>query len=291
MRSFILDTDWGEDCDDAVAARILLRHAGAGDIKLLGIGINTDTENAAPSLYSFCKKEGFIVPIGFDKDCPKKNWENRYQPRLAKDTDKKRDDFENAVTLYRKLLSASEDKVEFITIGFLQIIEQLLKSEADEISELTGYELFEKKVSKLWIMGGKWTGQGEREFNLCYTPFACQAANYVVANAPCEITFLGWEIGARLYTGGLLDKEDHLYKALVDWGCPNGRESWDPMTVMLALAGDEYEAGYDVIRIDPVIDPQTGANYFELNPSSKHKFVVKRFENKYYEDLINNEIK
>jgi hypothetical protein len=78
---------------------------------------------------------------------------------------------------------------------------------------------------------------------------------------------------------------------LVDWGCPDGRESWDPMTVMLALAGDEYEAGYDVIRIDPKIDSQTGANYFELNPSSKHKFVVKRFENKYYEDLINNEIK
>ena len=149
MRNFILDTDWGEDCDDAVAARILLRSAKKGEINLLGMGINTLTEYAAPSLYEFCKREGHIVPIGIDKTCPKTEWQNRYQPRLAQGSTKTTADFKNAVDLYRELISKADGKVEIITIGFLQIIEQLLKSEPDDICSLSGYELVKTKVEKL----------------------------------------------------------------------------------------------------------------------------------------------
>ena len=58
MRNLILGTDWGEDCDDAVAVRILARYAKAGKINLSAIGINTHTEYSAPSLYAFLEKEG-----------------------------------------------------------------------------------------------------------------------------------------------------------------------------------------------------------------------------------------
>ena len=189
------------------------------------------------------------------------------------------------------MLASSNEKVDIITIGFLQIIEQLFKSEADEISPLSGIELVKTKVNKLWIMGGKWTEQGEREFNLSYTPFACESASYVIANSPVEMTFLGWEIGAGLYTGGNLNKEDHLHKILCDWGCPNGRESWDPMTVMLALTGDEEKAGYNAVRFIPRVDAKDGKNYFELDENSPHKFVTKKFEDLYYVNQINEEIK
>ena len=53
-------------------------------------------------------------------------------------------------------------------------------SEPDDISDLSGMELFEKKVDKVWIMGGKFTNQGEKEFNFSYTPFACKAASLVL---------------------------------------------------------------------------------------------------------------
>ena len=60
MRNFILGTDWGEDCDDCVAVRILARAYKKGEINFLGIGINTLTEYSAPSLYRFLEKEGGV---------------------------------------------------------------------------------------------------------------------------------------------------------------------------------------------------------------------------------------
>ena len=49
MRNIILGTDWGEDCDDAVAVRVLTRSHKAGKINFIGAGINTHTPDAAPS--------------------------------------------------------------------------------------------------------------------------------------------------------------------------------------------------------------------------------------------------
>ena len=40
MRKMILGTDWWTDCDDAVAMRLLARAVKAGEVSLLGIGIN-----------------------------------------------------------------------------------------------------------------------------------------------------------------------------------------------------------------------------------------------------------
>ena len=40
MKNILLGTDWWTDCDDAVAVRLLARAHKAGEIKLIGIGIN-----------------------------------------------------------------------------------------------------------------------------------------------------------------------------------------------------------------------------------------------------------
>ena len=88
MRTFILGTDWGEDCDDCVAVRILARAHQKGEINLLGIGINTLTDISAPSLYRFLEKEGVMRPIGVDKNCPHQIKYVTYQKRLAAETDK-----------------------------------------------------------------------------------------------------------------------------------------------------------------------------------------------------------
>ncbi len=291
MRTFIFDTDWGEDCDDAVATRILLRSAKKGEVNLLGIGINTLTDCVAPSLYAFCENEGYIVPIGVDTSCPKTDWENRYQPRLALRTSKKASDFEDATSLYRRLLANSNGNVEIITVGFLQIIEKLLKSGPDEISPKTGYELFKEKVARVWTMGGKWTANGEREFNFCHTPFACEASSYVLENCPCEIVLLGWEVGSNLYTGKDLCDTDVLKQVLLDWGCPQGRESWDPMTVVLALTNDIEKAGYKGVRGKGKVHAQSGKNYFEECENGNHVYVIKQKPDSYYADIINDLIK
>ena len=69
MRHLLLGTDWGEDCDDAVAVRILARKHKAGEIDLCGIGVNTRFAESVPALVAFLEREGVHVPIGIDRDC------------------------------------------------------------------------------------------------------------------------------------------------------------------------------------------------------------------------------
>ncbi len=289
MRSFIVGTDWGEDCDDAVALRVLTRAALRKEIELLAVGINTRTQYSAPSAYAFLEKEGCVVPIGVDKSCPKTDWINRYQPRLAACTQKKDEDFEDAVRVYRRALVEAQGRVEIIEIGFLQILSGLLESEGDDISPLSGKELVKSKVDKVWIMGGKWSEEGGLEFNFSYTPFARVAAHTVCELCPCPITFLGFEVGVSVRTGDTLSKTDYLYQTLVDWGC-EARPSWDPMLCLLALIGDEEKAGYRAVRGRARVDRETGRNYFTPDTNGSHAFVVKSFEDKYYKNAINERI-
>ena len=287
MRTFILGTDWGEDCDDCVAVRILARAHQKGEINLLGIGINTLTDVSAPSLYRFLEKEGCVRPIGVDKNCPHQIQYVTYQNRLAAETDKTNDEFEDSVRLYRRLLAESDGNVEILEVGFLQVIAGALMSEPDDISEKSGIELFREKVKKVWIMGGKWDQQGGEEYNLCKYQFARDASHTFVSNCPCPITFLGWEVGSKLITGNLLPKDDFLYLTLVDHGSGNGRESWDPMLAVLALTNDNEKAGYKTVKGTATVD-ENGKNYFEENENGKDEYVIKAHPDEYYSNIINN---
>ena len=102
-----------------------------------------------------------------------------------------------------------------------------------------------------------------------------------------EVTFLGWEVGCDVITGGNLSSDDVLYHILVDHGSAKGRFSWDPMLVTLALVGDEATAGYDIVRGMARVDGNTGENFFTRSEAGLHCFVVKKFENTYYEEQIN----
>ena len=290
MRNFILGTDWGEDSDDCVAVRVLARAHKKGEINLLGIGINTLTEYSAPSLYRFLEKEGYICEIGVDKECPHQIQYVTYQKRLAAETSKTNDDFETSVRLYRKLIAQSDGPVEILEIGFLQVICGALMSGPDDISDKTGIELFKEKVKKVWIMGGRWDVEPGMEYNLCKYPFAQAASHEFVTNCPCQITFLGWEIGSCLITGDKLADDDFLHLALADHGSGGGRESWDPMLAVLALTNDNEKAGYKTVTGTASVDEQ-GRNFFKEDPNGAHEYVIKAHENSYYSGIINDLIK
>lgn len=287
MRTFILGTDWGEDSDDCIAVRILARAHQKGEIKMLGMGINTLTEYSAPSLYRFLEKEGVSIPVGVDKSCTHQLRKVTYQKRLAKETDKTNDDFEDAVRLYRRALAESDGDVEILEVGFLQVINGALNSQPDDISPKSGLELFREKVKKIWIMGGRWNVVGGVEYNLSEFPFARLAAHEFVANCPVPITFLGWEVGSLVVTGSKLQKDDFLHIALDDHGSGSGRESWDPMLVVLALIGDNERAGYKTVKGKATID-EMGRNYFEENENGTHEYVVKAYPDEYYINIIDS---
>ena len=64
--------------------------------------------------------------------------------------------------------------------------------------------------------------------------------------------------------------------------------SWDPMTAMLAVIGNEKEAGYDTVRGTASVDVTDGANHFEESVDGPHLYVKKVRENEFYQKMIND---
>ena len=290
MRKFILGTDWWDDCDDAVAIRLLARAHKAKEINLLGIIINACMEHSVTSLEGFLNSdEVYDIPIAIDLDATDFGGNPPYQKRLSLFAKKYRSnaDAENAVKLYRKILANTDSQIELIEIGYLQALTALLQSKPDDISDLDGVELLKNKVSKIWMMAGKWDKKPHKENNFARNERSRVAANIFCDICPVPITFLGWEVGESVITGGNLDKNDPLYLVLCDHGSSDGRSSWDPMLCMLALIGDEEKAGYSVVHGKGSVDAVTGENCFVSNPNGLHSYVVKEKEDSYYADAIN----
>ena len=290
MRKFILGTDWWTDCDDAIAIRLIVRAHKRGDIELCAVGINAAMEYSVASLDAFLALEGcFDIPLGIDLAATDFTGNPPYQKRLAPRSVryKSNEEAEDAVSLYRRILSNASEPVEIIEIGFLQVFANLLESGADAISEKSGVELVREKVSHVWVMAGKWDKDGECEHNFANNQRARDAAKLFCDRCPVPVTFLGWEVGYGVITGGKLEHEDHLYTLLCDHRSQNGRHSWDPMLTLLALIDNEERAGYDTVSGSASVDPETGANYFKKHPCGTHKFVVKKQENAFYAAQIN----
>jgi len=292
MRKFILGTDWWTDCDDAVALRLLCRAVKDQKVELIGVVINACMEKSVSSLDGFLAKEGLSgIPIGIDlTGTDFMGDKHSYQGRLSNYAlnYKSNLDAEDGVRLYRKLLAESEEPIEIVEIGFLQVVSNLLLSPPDDISPLDGTTLVKEKVKKFWVMAGKWDDPVGSEHNFNNNPRSRLGGSTFCEKCPVPVTFLGFEAGYSVVTGGTLDKNDHLYDVLCDWGCPEGRSSWDPMTTLLAVTGDEKAAGYDTVVGTASVDPLSGTNTFTPNPEGLHKFVIKIKDDNFYKDMIND---
>lgn len=296
MRQFILGTDWWTDCDDAVALRLLARAHKAGQIRLLGVVINACMEDSVRSVEGFLNLEGVRdVPLGIDRDASDFGGKPPYQKWLSQFAERNRSnsDAEDAVRLYRRLLAGvkENEKAELAEIGFMQAAAGLLQSGPDDLSPLSGVELVAEKVSKLWVMAGRWDLPIGRENNFCRAPRTSVGADALVRLCPVPITFLGFEIGVDVITGAGLGKDDPLGTVLRLHGSENGRSSWDPMLVSMALAGDEAAAGYSVVRGRASVDPLTGENRFVPGADGPHAYVVKAHPDGYYSGAIDRKIR
>ena len=289
MRNFILGTDWWTDCDDAVAVRLLVRAAKEKKIRLLGVGLNGCMEFSAASMDAFLAREGMDdIPIGLDTEATDFTGVPSFQKNLAPHAKRylSNADAEDAVRLYRRLLAEADGPVEIIEIGFMQVIAAVLQSGADDISDKTGVELFREKVAKVWAMAGKWDKDGEAEHNFCNNARSCTAGEAFCRLCPVPVTFLGFEVGYGVISGSKLTDGDNLYGVMCDHGSYNGRHSWDPMTALMAIIGDEAEAGYDTVQGTGRVDPLTGQNYFTKAADGLHRYVIKKHPDQWYADAI-----
>jgi len=204
----IFDTDFGGDADDLGGLAMLHHFVEHNECSLLGIMSWSTDKYTIPALDAVNRFYGHPdIPIGTRKDSLQFNDWNYSKP-IADNFPYKRnyEDVPDATTLYRELLSENPDScVTIVTVGPLKNIADLLKSDGDAISPLSGKELIEKKVKEFVIMGGRFP-EGEWEWN--FSGDMPGVTQYVISHLTVPITFTGYEIGMAIKTGKVLNSID-----------------------------------------------------------------------------------
>ncbi|MCR5484519.1 MAG: hypothetical protein K6F09_02880 [Clostridiales bacterium] len=293
-RDLIFGTDWWTDCDDVAALDILLKAHKKGMINLRCVGINSVMEYSAASVDALCESEGVFVPIGVDKSAVRDGNECKYQKALASYSTKKPSisDCPDAYKLYRKALSESKGGAVIVEVGFPQIIAELLRSPPDEISPLDGKSLVSEKVSEIRLMAGRWDTPNGREYNLCAYPVNAEAGSYICENSPVPLVFLGFEVGYEVITGKDLPSEGLVGLSFeLKNGSRRGNPSWDPMTALAAVIGDDEKAGYRRVYGKASVDPGTGENNFTEDENGSHCYLIKTMPDEYYATEIDKILK
>jgi inosine-uridine nucleoside N-ribohydrolase len=277
----IFDTDIGPDYDDVGALAFLHAMADSGKAEILATVASNKNELVVPSIdvinTYFGRPE---IQTGSPKSAgasmgAAQHWADSITskyPHSIKSTSEAQD----AVAVYRKILDTQPDNsVTIVTVGFLTNLNNLLKSQPDKISSLSGRELVEKKVKKLVSMAG-WFPKG-KEFNI-YIDSA--SSKFVFENWPGEIIFTGYEIGKDIKTGlkliasGITNspvKDVFRISIPLSQEDKYGRMSWDETAVLIAVYGAEkfFDTVKGTIKIS-----SDGSNTWEDNPAGKHFYVV-----------------
>ena len=210
----IFDTDFGGDADDLGALAMLNNFIDKGEINLLAVMCWSTEKYAVSGIDAVNRFYGHDdIPIGTRKDeIHITDW-NYSKPIVEKHKYKlDQNTAEDAIKLYRKILAEHEDRsIKIVTVGPLKNIENLLNSAPDEISDLNGKELIEKKVNEFVIMGGKFP-EGEKEWN--FDGAMPGVTKNVIQDLTVPITFSGFELGVQIKTGEVfneIDKSHPLY--------------------------------------------------------------------------------
>lgn len=140
-------------------------------------------------------------------------------------------------------------------------LSRLLKSTADRYSELPGDLLIGQKVSELVVMGGGYPSGNEYNF---FGEGASSTA-HVVNTWPTTVTFLGFEVGEPVLTGGPLIRSDldhdPVRQAYIYYNHGEPRESWDPLAVYYAIHG-----------LGDLFDYNSEAGYCHVFPDGKNEW-------------------
>ncbi len=279
-RRVILDTDIDSDVDDAGALAMLLNLHARGVVDLRGIVVTSDDTYAALCTQAICTFYGYPdMPIGVNVHQANMRNHSRYTRQIAEEFPRAAGawtDFEEAASLYRRLLAESPDSsVTVLTIGHLSSLRDLLRSAPDGHSPLTGVQLAGRKVSRWLCMGGRFPEGKEANF---YRPDP-EATLYCLDNWPGRAVFSGWEIGREVRSGGPYLKrrfpDRHpVRRAYELYNRFAGRASWDQTAVLLLTdRADDFfgyrSAGRCVVMPD-------GSNRWEEGPEGYHSCLVFR---------------
>lgn len=293
----IFDTDIGNDCDDVLAMGVIHALQSRGECELLALTITKDNKWAAPftdAINTFYGRGDIPIGVcrsGVTTDDGKFNVLAKQSDNYPHDL-KSGEDAPAAVAVLRETLAAQTDgSVVIAQVGFSTNLANLLKSEADDISPLSGNELVQQKVRLLSIMAGAFTpitiGDGEpfehREYNVVMD---IDSARKLSSDWPTPIVWSGFEIGLNLaypYDSIVNDygyAEYHplseAYKAYTE--PQHNRPTWDLTSVLYAV---RPERGYfDLSPPGRVSVDENGVTTFKEIANGRDRYLINRADQK-----------
>lgn len=277
----ILDTDMGNDCDDALALGMIHALQNRHEVQLLAVTISKDNRNAAAYIDvvdTFYGRGG--IPIGLvqngktTNDTPmltvpvqRRDARGNYiYPRTLREGAA----VPEAVALLTRVLSAQPDaSVTIAQIGFSTNLARL-------VATGEGKALVARKVKALYLMAGNFL-QPKPEYNV-FTDAPAFAD--LMRNWPTPMIFSGFEIGLVItYPIESIDRDFswaannpvvEAYKVYV--GKPEDHPNWDSTAVLDAIRPDR---GYfDLSAPGTVSLDAKAATVFTPDPAGKCRYLI-----------------
>ena len=243
----IIETDMGNDIDDALALALALRAVDNGQVELLAVGCHKNCPTAAAFTDAVCTYYGHPeVPVAMSHTPVQEFTDYVDYTACEKDFAKTASEYAEPVALYRKILSAQPDKsVTFVSLGFGTTLAQLLESAPDEYSPLNGVDLVAQKTKGLSVMAGSYGEKKRSEYNVRNDIPAMQK---VFAQWPTAIWQNPFEIGKQtMYPGALIEQNLGFYEPnpVVEayklyQQMPYDRPSWDILSVLYTIHPDLF---------------------------------------------------
>ncbi|WND02304.1 nucleoside hydrolase [Temperatibacter marinus] len=289
----IYDTDFGGDADDLGALAMLHYYHDKEMIDLLAVMSWSHETYALPAIdavNSFYGKPHLPLAVrnsgqwltewNYSKAISDSFPYDLSEPHSVKD----------AVALYRKILASAEaHSITIVTVGPLANINNLLLSEADSVSDLSGKDLVNQKVREFVIMGGRFPkdpkSQGP-EWN--FDGNMKGVTKSVLSHIKRPIIFSGYEIGLAIKSGPELNKHPkntplyvgykyfsehapwikHLYKGEIV-----SNPSYDQTAVVYAAIGavDQF---WTLSPAGTVFADERGYTTWTAHPEGRHKYLI-----------------
>lgn len=238
-KKIIIDTDFASDADDILAIRLALCQQDKGLLDVIGISLSTTYSRSPLAIYALCKYDGYgSIPVAMDTSGKGVQVHTEYV-NVMYNFPKNRDDYEQPVAMYRRLLAESDTKVNIITLGFLQNIQNLMNSGPDRYSALTGTELIQQKVDTIYIVGG--SDSGRPSFNFYWTgEKVINAAKTVCKGVPCRTVYISTDLSYNTFCGEFYCREDRKEKDIVTKALKSNKQTggvvaWDVFSMFCAV--------------------------------------------------------
>ena len=253
----ILDTDIGSSTDDLFSLEMLYHYEELGRCRLLGVVVDREGEDCAACADVMNTYFGHPdVPIGLVREGIKNPsvWIN-YKALPTYKLENGQPMFKHSVTnysalpdgwqLYRKLLATQPDRsVSICSTGFVTCLAQLLLSEPDEYSSLTGVELVRQKVKCAYVMGGIFGEAIEPDYNFgqgisfAMDFFRLWPKDVDIVFSPAEVGDPIEYVPEQVISDIAWTDVHPIKQVYLTCNCNTGQKMWDPMTVIHALEGD-----------------------------------------------------